>query len=337
MFSARARSFASFAPIVLVALALRPVADAPRFVPKEGVVVKRTLEMKGGRDLTRLTMRAGDESQDIEGASLHIDSTWKHVVKDELQKCSKAAIQKVARTYELLEKTRTETSKDKSGEDKTTENPETCDLTGKTVVFTWDADKKEFGKKLEGDGEEKLVEDLEADMDYRALLPEPDAEAGAKWEVDLADAKMALFRPGGDLPFQGEKEVRSMDKRLRGAAWDSTKGKVLLELGAATEEDGHKRVAIKFQGDLSTDAETEREGDEKGPAKLHVVDAQKFEGELVWDLDAGRAHSIEWSSKGEMTLTVSLPAKTKAGDDLTVEQIFTFDEEYTYTGTFKVQ
>lgn len=334
MISVRARSLVPLAPIVLVALALRPVADAPQFSPKEGTVVTRTFELKGTRELAKLTMRAGEKSQDIDGASMHIDMSWKYVTKDELEKCSKDSIQKLSRTYETLEKSRSETKKDQAGEDHKTDTSETCDLAGKTVLFAWDADKKEYTKKFDGEGDAELLENLELDMDYTALLPAADAEAGAKWEVDFADAKLALLRPGGDMPFHSGKEPLPVEKKMRSADWDAKKGKVSLELGKTTEEDGHKLATIKFHGDITSDADAERDGEDKGPAKLRVEDNEKFEGELVWDLSAGRASSIEWNSKGAMTLTVSIAAQSKDGEDLMVEQVFTFDTDYTYTGKF---
>jgi len=202
-------------------------------------------------------------------------------------------------------------------------------------VFKRGDDKKTWKRTIDDEAADELTADLEPDMDYRVLLPEKDAKAGAKWDVDMADAKTALLRPGGDIPFHAKEEPKSMDKRLRKLAWESLQGKISLELGDARDDDGHKVIDISFKGDMSSDATTSPEGDEKGPTSVRIEDAQKLEGKLVWNLDSGRAQSIEWSSKGTIKLTVAGKGKQQDGTDIDVEQIQIFDEEYAYTGAFE--
>lgn len=333
---ARIHSLAPILPVALFAL-LAGRADSPKFQAREGVVVKRTLEMKGTRDLQSQAMELGDERQVNPNAFLHIDLGWKHVVKDEYVKCTDERVDHLKRTYDSLEKSRTEKSKDQAGAEKTNEVKETCDLEGNSVNFVWNADKKEYAKSFEDKGDEALLADLELDMDYREFLPAPDAEVGAKWERDLADLKVYLLRPGGDLPFHAEKPPRPLDTRMRAIVWDATKGKVEFELKPSTETDGRKLAHIHFKGQNTVDASAEAESGEPGPSRLAMADSQTFEGELVWDLAAGRAHGIEWNAKGTMVLKVSLPVKSKEGEDLTLIQAFTFATEYDYTGSFDVE
>ena len=337
-FFAHAGRLATLAPIVVVTLALNGVADAPAFMVKEGARIQRTIEMTGKRELSKVHIQAGEKSQDFPGGTLSLALSSKLVVTDEYDALTDGKIKKLTRSFDTLEKSRTESSQNAKDEKQTRDLPEKCDLDGKTVVFSWNADKKEYDVKPKDEGvDAKLCADLDVDMDYRAFLPEADAAVGAKWEGDLADLKLALLRPGGDLPFHGEKEATTMDLRMRANVWDNTKGKVAFELKATREEDGKKIAPIAFSGTLAVDAETEREGDEKGPSKLHVHDTEKFEGELAWDLEAGRPVALKWSSSGEMALTISAPAKTKEGEDIVVDQTLTFDVEYEYTGAFEAK
>jgi hypothetical protein len=333
-----ASRLATLAPIVVVTLALNGVADAPAFKVKEGAHIQRTIEMIGKRELSKVHIQAGDKSQDFPGGSLSLALSSKMVVSDDYDSVASGKIKKLTRSYDTLEKSRTETSQNSKGEKQTRELPEKCDLDGKSVVFTWNAEKKAYDVKPKDEGvDAKLCADLEVDMDYRSFLPEADAAVGAKWTGDFDELKAALLRPGGDLPFHGEKEASTMDLRMRATVWDKTKGKVEFELKATREEDGKKIAPIAFSGTLEVDAATDREGDEKGPSKLHVQDSEKFEGELDWDLDAGRPVALKWNSSGEMSLTITQPAKTKEGEELEVDQTLTFDVEYGYTGAFEAK
>lgn len=326
------------ASLSLVALA--GDAAAPRFTPKEGTTVRRTLEMSGKRELQSLVMQIGDETHPATGAEMHVELSWKQVTKDELGPCTDGRVQKLTRSYESLERRRKERSPGKDGEERVVENDETCDLEGKSVVFKWNADKDQYECKFAGDekGDDELLADLEADMDYRALLPEKDAAPGAKWKLDLADVKGCFLRPGGDLPFHGEKPAREMDLRMRKAVWESTKGEVELELGEAREEDGHHLSVIRFHGKELADASTDADGDEPGPSRLELTGEESIEGELTWDLDAGRAKGISWNAKGNLVLKVSIPVKKKDSDETaTLVQAFTFDTDYDYTGSFEVE
>lgn len=325
--------------ITFLCLSIAPLPDAPAFRPREGAVVKRTHTMKGTRELQSLALKVGDDVRPVEGANLHIEQASRIVVKDEYEKCAPGRVTSLARSYLELERSRSERSTDPKGLEKKQDTEETCDLEGKTVRFTWNADEGAYGAKFAGDeaGELEELAGLECDMDYREFLPGEGVEVGAKWERDLADLKVYLKRPGGDLRFHGEKPTRALDERMRAAVWDAMKGKVELQLGPAFEEDGEARQKILFRGTDAVDTGVDAEGDEPGPSRLAMRDEQTFEGELVWDLAAGRARSIEWTTKGTLVLEISLPMQAKDGSDLTLVQSFTFDTEYAYEGSFALE
>ncbi len=333
---ARIHCLAPLAALLLVSFASTWV-DGLTFTPKEGQTVKRTVTMSGTRDLRAESMEVGDERQTNPDPFMHIDIAWKHVVVDEFEKCKGSRVLQLKRTYEALEKGRKETRKDKAGEEKKNEIAETCALEGQSVTFTWDAESKSYTKSLEDGGDEELVSDLEADMDYREFLPEGEAVLGAKWERDFADLKLYFLRPGGDLPFKTETAPRALDLRMRKAVWDATEGKVEFAWLPETEKDGKKLAKIHFKGTNVVAAGEDAKADEKGPSRLEVKDEQTFEGDLLWDTAAARAHSIEWSAKGTMLLKVFLPAKSPTGEEATLVQAYTFDTAYDYTGSFEVQ
>ena len=51
-------------------------------------------------------------------------------------------------------------------------------------------------------------------------------------------------------------------------------------------------------------------------ATYDVTREIKLEGKLVWNLETGRAQSIEWSSKGNLKLTVAGKAKQPDGTEV---------------------
>lgn len=321
----------------LALVALLGQGEAPRFVPKEGVTVRRTLEMKGTRELTSLVLQIGDETQPADGAKRHVELSWRQVTKDEIGTCSADRVDVLTRTYEKLERHRLERAPGRDGQEQVVEIDETCDLEGRSVRFTWNADEDLYTRKFAGpeEGQAELLADLEADMDYREFLPEKGAEAGAKWERDFADVKVYFLRPGGDLPFHGETPTRALDRRMREAVWDATGGRVEFQLGTPREEEGRHLVAITFRGKNTAEAGLDADGDEPGPTRLELSADETFEGQLTWDLDAHRARSIEWNAKGRLVLEVSLPIQRKDSDEKgTLVQAYSFDTDYDYTGTF---
>jgi hypothetical protein len=323
--------FCAVAPVES-ALTRTSAAQTPRVTCKAGVTIERTLTMSGSRELTSVVNHvAGEEHAGQDRISTRM--MQKQVVLDEIKGCADGRPTQLARTYVTLEKGRTDT-RSAGGEERTSERPEESGLEGKTVLFTWREDEKRHVATIDAEPAPELTQDLVCDMDYRVLLPEGDVAAGEKWEVDFADAKQALQRPGGDIPFQAVAEAGSMDRRLRAKAWQSTGGKLSCELGAVREVDGRKLVTIRFEGKMSFDAAVEREAEEKGPKELRVASAQDLGGELVWDLGEGRATKVDWSSKGAITITMDATTRQPDGIAVDFQQVMTFDEAYEYAGRF---
>lgn len=330
----------SIVPALLLGALARPEASAPesapKFTPKAGASVRRTIESHGTRDLKSVTLKVEDKEQEIPGATMHQVTDGKQVVLDGFRAVADGRVTKLARTYETLEKTRTETSPDKDGGENTVESKETCDLEGKTVVFTWKADKEEYGKAFEPEGgDAEALADLTAEMDYQGFLPESDAAEGSKWKGDFDTLRAALLRPGGDLSFHGERAPLAVDKRARAALWDAMKGEIELELGATSGEGDAARTTIKFHGKYASSAGAEREEDEKGPNELHLEVESEFEGELVWNPSAGRAESLTWSSKGTLEVRTATTVQKRDGGEATLEQLMRLEDESEYKVRFE--
>jgi hypothetical protein len=318
--------------------ALHGTSDAPHFTPKAGVSIKRTLEMKGVRELRSMVIKAGDKEQNIEDVEVGNYFTSKNVILDEYLEVAEKRVIELGRTFESLAKSNTEKRKAQSKKEEAREVPETCALEGRTVVFTWNAEKKAYDRKFKsGDHDEQALAKLNVDMDYAELLPPPDTAEGVKWHVELVDVKTSLLRPAGYLPFKTERKPPAMELRLRDAAWEGTTGHLELAWSTRPEADGLKLAAIVFEGTLAVEASVDREDEKNAPDNLGTSSSEKIHGELLWDLARGGPHSIEWTSTGTARVRIKGKQPTQDGQEIEMEQIMSFDQEYTFKGTFEVK
>lgn len=314
-----------------------PTTDRLRATPTAGLSIRRTLETKGVRTLTAMEFKVGDKQRGMEDIELESRLTSKYVILDKYLEVDAGRVNKLERTFESLAKVNTETRKLPSDKDASKSIPETCDLAGETVVFTWNAEKKAYVAELaDGDRGAASLTGLNLDMDYQALLPPPNTPEGARWNVDMQAVKTALLRPAGNLPFQPAEKPQPMDRRLRDAAWNATKGHLVLTCKTERDVEGVKVAPIAFEGTLTIDASVVRAGEKDAPDKLSTRSLEKIQGELLWDIARGGPHSIEWSSTGKVKVNILGKQPTQDGAAIDMEQIMSFDQEYTFKGSFKV-
>jgi hypothetical protein len=142
----------------------------------------------------------------------------------------------------------------------------------------------------------ELLPGLGQETNFRGLLPAHPVSPGSRWEVDV-DALKELLIPGGELGLKdedGRDVLETIGKLLGEDAVGSVElqfveaqvGKALLSLRADVESSGcSPEVVID---DFST-----------GWGAADMVEQECFasrvylEGNLLWDLDAGRLHELE--------------------------------------------
>ncbi len=182
-------------------------------------------------------------------------------------------------------------------------------LEGKLVRFAWNEEDQEYDVAFhESEGEPKLIEDLVVDMDMRPLLPEREVAPGDTWTVD-ASALESVLTFGNSLfamesPDEGEEEFKELlESELLPQFEQIAKDfETLCEFKGARDEDGRRVGAVKLdmhgEGkiDLSTlilkllEMQTDGADIDLDAAELRFsFDSQ---GELLWDLEAGRLHGF---------------------------------------------
>src|SRR6185295_8104953 len=130
------------------ALALASFASGPdkvRYAPEKGLKVTRTCVTSGEFELESASVTVdGEERPAAEKPSGSVSSEEKIVVSDELVAVVSGRPEKLARTFDELHKQQTSSERRPDGEVVEQTQKLTCDLKGKRVVFTWNADDKRF-------------------------------------------------------------------------------------------------------------------------------------------------------------------------------------------------
>lgn len=275
-------------------LAFSTRGDAVSFHVEEGTTLTRSMEiglslnMDGGT----ISVMGNEEEMPAEEDPLEMDLSVE--VKDTFTKMDGGTVVAMNRVYDTMA---IEIVDDEDG-------AEDIEVEGETVYFAKD-EKGGYTKALEEGGEDDSdLNGLTLDMDFTALLPEGEVEAGDSWEVGSAGL-LSVFLPGG-VPFSDDEE--SIESVIGSVALP------LLSEGAedftitctyvgVKEEGGSAEIAFEFKGSTGGDVAelimgiSEMEGDDADmmPDDINAEATIEFEGsgKLFWNLEGGHADAFE--------------------------------------------
>jgi hypothetical protein len=295
------------------AVLLFPLAQIPRKAAKDETRT-RTFTSTMVMSVTDLAMTVNGEEIDTERMRGGESTTsFTLSVKDVFEDADGARATKIRRTFDAANQ-KTERAAGGGGGPgggRGGARELTSALVGEDVIFTFDAETREYVASLPEDStaDPKLLEGLAADLEFAALLPEGDVEVGAEWDVPL-EVFAAFIRPAGNLHLapvstgEGEGERRGGGRRgsspvpedlgVDGLHEGSIKARLVEVAG-----DGRARVAhIEFVLDLSAKFDmadeiepvTRETGD--GEVTITTLDAvltRKLEGKgkLEWSMERG--------------------------------------------------
>lgn len=188
------------------------------------------------------------------------------------------------------------------------------ELEGKTVVFDWDEAASDFKKTFRPEGpEEKLLEGLVEDIDFKAFLPsKAEVAVDDSWSVEVEAMKTVLL-PGGNLALKPEKaDETGGEMNMFGDnpadAFGDLEGEVKATYKGSRDVDGTSCgvIALEFKVKSAQDMSDKvaeamekqnQQGVEISVDHMDVVLSLEGEGELLWDLQAGHVHSFSMSAK----------------------------------------
>jgi hypothetical protein len=178
-----------------------------------------------------------------------------------------------------------------------------CDLTGKTVIFTWDQVRQSWARSFahDNEGDEVRLGTLEEDVDLRSFVPLQQVSKGTSWPINPG-AFSVLFIPGGDpglsletgTDFAKSLPFPIMDNSDIGRRFELILGKHLEGWGRGVyrgvcKRDGANCAEIQIEAHLTAEGADDPEFGTKFGAKGEL----SIEGQLFWELDRHRAHSAE--------------------------------------------
>lgn len=205
-------------------------------------------------------------------------------------------------------------------------------ITGAGILFTYLPTRDEYGRMYDGiESSEEFLPSLFTDIDLACLLPSAPVEVGAKWTIE-PPRLVEVFAYGGLVPMRfapnaDPQLTRTTTMGLAGPLYEIFGGEgagvVSAELVAV--EAGIARVALRVDVRFDRD-QTERSRekltaveryDGLGIERARVVWAFRGEGELRWDVTAGRAVALSLSGAEEVEMSLDLSGPTGAsGSDL---------------------
>ena len=222
------------------------------------------------------------------------------------------------------------------------------DLSGKSVVFAYDADAEEYSATFaEGeDGDDDALSELAEDLDLRALLPAGEVSEGDSWSIDIETIVDVLF-PGGNIPIDVESDG---DDSPMGAGdpfaiadprmlFGEADGEATGTFAGMREVDDVMVAVIELEITVDSSVEmTEFLAEtvaESGPEGMDIglesADSEwtyEGSGELLWNTNGGFMHSLELEGEVE-TVHEQEMSLDMGGQSMSIEQ--TIEE----SGTFK--
>jgi len=322
------------------ALALASFASGPddvRYAPEKGLEVTRTCETSSEFELESVSVTVDGEQRPVPGnpsGSLRLEE--KIVVSDELVAVGSGRPEKLARTFDELHKQQTSSEPRPDGEVMEQTQKLTCDLEGKRVVFTWNADDKRFDVQAAADQklDAKLLDGLDEDMDLRAFLPGKPVAKGDSWDVEPAAFRAVLW-PSGRLPFHDadKHEPDAIEHELNAALYASLDGDAKVTYAGQREEDGVKVFVLHVKADLSRTGEsvpsseyTSEHGGTPG-VKVKVEFTTQVEGDLLWSVE--HAHLISLTLEGKAAITEGVSYETN-GQSVEMVRKFSGTTRYSF-------
>jgi hypothetical protein len=244
----------------------------------------------------------GPQEPDVELPKVRIVDDETIEFTDETLAAGEGRPDKSKRTFATIDNAvtfETEGGEDEEGGAETMKN--VSGLLGKSVLFTWDGESEEFEAAWSEDetGDDDLLADLVEDADFRGWLPGKEVDEGDTWTIPSKEFNN-LQEPSGPMGYHREGEEKEDDgdsDELR----KNVEGEIKATYKGTRDEGGVKVGVIAFEAELQSKSEREIE-QEEGPATTSTTEnAIELEGELLWDVAAGRFHALNCDSEFKLT------------------------------------
>lgn len=289
-------------------------ADSLTFHVEPKSKLTKTFEFKAklASENMSITIDGNDMHAGIAGPEIEIVDNETIQVTDEYVTVEDGRPTKLVRKFVELGGDTSQSTKmpEESGmEDQEKKGEKESPLDGKTVVFTWKDDAYTAAwPEDEKNGDDELLENLEGDMDMLGFLPTKGVSKGDTWDLE-AKVFNRVTSPGGRLQLRAKLEDEDdEDEPLQEELEKNIGGEGKATYKGTREVDGVEVGVIEITAELESHATMN-----PPQGETTVEYAVTYTGEILWNVKAGRFHSLE--IQGEMKLATNTKRSIEFGEE----------------------
>lgn len=304
---------ASLWPLVAALAACGPAA--PRMALDHATPLRLQVRVEQRVELELSSHEVRDDgvlralSDDPTGLKLESSDTLEFV--DERLALSGGRVQTLVRTYARLEGSKHQSRLTFQGSLDVDERTKSSPFAGARVRFERRGDALERAwvePPTSASAERELALDgLEPDCDFAALLPRAPVEPSQRWRVHAREIA-PLLHPGGDLELaaaEDDHSARQSAAQLR----RNLDGELEVIYWGVREFAGARLGVFQVRGTARSHALTTPAGAPSSSEQRHEL-VRELDGELLWQLDEGRAHAARLDARWNWTVT-----RVETGDE----------------------
>jgi len=304
--------------------------DRIEFAPKAGAKTLKNFKVRHELRIDDTGMVYGDLPYVSDGTGGWISTSHKAQFLDEYVRVGEG------KPLEFVRQVRDESITGKAnvtrpnGQVLTEQAPGVSPLRRFKLRFTWIDTLGEWSRCYsEFDGEENWLSELRGECEFLELLPKSEVEVGAQWSI-APEALRSVLAPGGNHKITpttdklfgrlveigvGGDFADALGPEIGGSVSATYRGQREIEEG---DGDGARRfrvAEIEYEINLASTAERKflyvmamPEEERREPARIDGVPLEfglLGKATLLWDLDAGRAHSFRLEGQESFVTTVS--------------------------------
>ncbi len=298
---------------LFLGLALNPAATRLEYSPTEGAQIEKTFNGEftvfiENVDATMNGQPMPIGMDEIDPSEREGVFSYSVEVLDVLKSVADGRATKLVRTYNTVEGTAEGGGNSEEGS--------FDELVGQSVEFVWDEEGELYTRSLvdeDAEVEDNLIQSLAAEIEMSGLLPEGEVSVGDTWEVP-GEMMAALMVPGIDFyaasKLDSEESVEIPVEILDTLRTSMEEAIIECKFAGLSGDDEGELAVISYtlNAEVSLDlgdvlAEQMDEASEQMEMEMDefTVDLSlELEGELLWNVKAGRFSSYE--IKGEVAL-----------------------------------
>ncbi len=295
-----------------------PSADPfPKYAVAPDTVIERVYLSSTKLASEPMTTTVEGQVVDPEGGEvrLQLDDSRRMAVTDTIGKVTDGRPVQFTRKYGECTNSATETLQVKppTGKEdvRATTRERTTALTDKTVRFAWNGDAEEYEPVGDVKGLDKeTLAGLAADSEWLALLDGGPREKGAEFSID-PQLFVGVGNPLGELRWQvGADAPDAAGLSISSQLSENLDGKAKATWQGSREVDGRTLSVFALEAELKSHAAADM--DDQG-GKREVELGLEYEGEVLFDIAAGRLSGYSFEADAHMVYASSRAQETPQG------------------------